>query len=102
MITARDVLNRRVATARLFQLPQAKQFCHRSLSSRVIGSKSSTLTRMPKKIGFHKGLLAKPRVHQHYDIVAHSALDADAHGSQTAALAVGNNNVALCPFARLL
>jgi hypothetical protein len=26
----------------------------------------------------------------------------DAHVSQTAALVVGNNNVALCPFARLL
>ena len=40
--------------------------------------------------------------HQHHDIVAHSVLNDDAHAAQTAALVVGNINVALCPFARLL
>jgi hypothetical protein len=53
-------------------------------------------------MGCHKGHLAKPRVHQHHDIVTHSVLNDDAHFTQTAALVVGNNNVALCPFARLL
>jgi hypothetical protein len=57
---------------------------------------------MPRKMGCHKGYLVEPRVHQHYDIVAHSALDDNAHVNQTSALLVGTNNVALCPFARLL
>jgi hypothetical protein len=35
-------------------------------------------------------------------MVAHSALSDDAHVAQTAAFAIGNNNVALCSFARLL
>ena len=50
----------------------------------------------------HKGYLAKHRVHQHHDIVADSVLSDDAHVTQTAALAVGKSNVALCPFDRLL
>ena len=41
-------------------------------------------------------------MHLHHDIVAHSVLDDDAHVAQTAALAMGNINVALCSFARLL
>jgi hypothetical protein len=42
------------------------------------------------------------REHQHHDIVKHGVLNDDAHVTQTAALVVGNNNVALCSFARLL
>jgi hypothetical protein len=42
------------------------------------------------------------RAHQHRDIVAHSVLNDDARVAQTAALFVGNNNVALFPFARFL
>ena len=57
---------------------------------------------MPRKMGCHKGYIAKHRVHQPLDIAARSVLNDDAHVAQTAALVVGNNNVALCPFARLL
>ena len=39
---------------------------------------------------------------QHHDIVAHSVLNDGAHVAQTAALVIGNNNEALCSFARLL
>jgi hypothetical protein len=53
-------------------------------------------------MGCHKSKLAKHRVHQHRDKVAHSVLSDDAHVAQTARLAIGNNNVALCSFARLL
>jgi len=41
-IAARDVRNRRVGTARLFQFPQAKQCLQRSLSSLVIGTNKSS------------------------------------------------------------
>jgi hypothetical protein len=57
---------------------------------------------MPRKIACHKGELDQPRVRQHHDIVAHSVLKNDAHVAWTAALVIGNNNVALCSFARLL
>ena len=57
---------------------------------------------MPRKMGCHKGQLAKPRVQQPHDIVAHSVLNDDAHVAKTAALVIGNNNVAVCSFARLL
>jgi hypothetical protein len=42
------------------------------------------------------------RVHQHHDIVARGVLNDDAHVAQTSEIVVGNNNAALCPFARLL
>ena len=42
------------------------------------------------------------RAHKHHDIVAHSVLNDNAHVSRTAELVVGNNNVALFPFARFL
>ena len=54
-ITARDVLNWRVAPARLFRAPRAKNILLRSSLTRGIGTKSSTLTRMPRKISCHKG-----------------------------------------------
>jgi hypothetical protein len=57
---------------------------------------------IPRKTGYQKGKLAKPRLHQHHGIVATSVLSDDAHVTQTTALAVGNNFVALCLFARLL
>jgi hypothetical protein len=53
-------------------------------------------------MGCQKGYLAKFRVHQHHDIAAHSVLNDDAHVAQTFALAMGNRNLALCSFARLL
>jgi hypothetical protein len=67
--------------------------------SKVIGTTSATLTRISIS-GRSRPHAA--RVHQHHDIIAHSALNDDAHVTQTAALVVGNNNVALCPSARLL
>jgi hypothetical protein len=57
---------------------------------------------MLRKARCHKGYLAKARVHQHHEIVAHSVLNDDAYVAQTAALVVEINNVALCSFARLL
>jgi hypothetical protein len=53
-------------------------------------------------MGCNKGLLAKPRVHQHHDIVGHSVLNDDARVAKTAALVTGNENVALCSYARLM
>jgi hypothetical protein len=47
-MNARDVLNRRCTTALLFQLRNTKQFLHCGSSSKVIGSASVTLTRMPR------------------------------------------------------
>ena len=35
-------------------------------------------------------------------MAAHSVLNDDAHVNQTTGIFVGNNNVAVCPFARLL
>jgi len=35
-------------------------------------------------------------------MAAHSVLNDDAHVNQTTGISVGNNNVAVCPFARLL
>ena len=98
-IAARDVLKRRRITARLFQFCIAKQLLNRGASAKVIGTKSSTLTRISRS-GRSKPHAA--RKHQHHDIVASSILNDDAHVSQTSALVVGNTNVALCPFARLL
>jgi hypothetical protein len=57
---------------------------------------------MPRKMGCHKGYIARPRVHQHHDIATHSVLHEGAYVAQTAALAIGNNNEALCLFARQL
>jgi hypothetical protein len=75
------------------------KFLRRSSSSKVIGTTSATLIRMPRS-GRSKPHAA--RAHQHHDIVAHSVLNDDAHVAQTAALVVGSSIVALCPFARLL
>jgi hypothetical protein len=97
-IAVRDVLNRRCTTFRLFQLRNAKQFLYKSSSSKVIGTASVTLTRMPRK-GFSKAHAA--RVHKHHGIVALSVLNDDAGIAQTAVLVVGNDNVALCSFASL-
>jgi hypothetical protein len=87
------MLRTSVPTTRLFQLGQAKQFIHRSSSSKVIGTASETLTRISRS-GRLKPHAA--RVHQHHGIVAHSVvLNDGAQVIQTAALVVGNNNVAL-------
>jgi hypothetical protein len=59
----------------------------------------ATLTRMPRSCRL------KPhaaRLHQHPEIVAHSVISDGAHVSKVAALVVGNNNVAPCPFACIL
>jgi hypothetical protein len=42
------------------------------------------------------------RVYQHHGIVAHSVLSDNTHVAQTSALDLGNSNVPLRPFARLL
>jgi hypothetical protein len=55
-----------------------------------------------QKDGLSQRLARKPRVHKPHDIVAHSALDDHAHVAQTAALVIGNNNVALCSSVCLL
>jgi len=98
-IAARDVLNSTKEPARLFHVPQAKQFLHRRTSSKAIGTKSQTLT------GISRSGRLKPRAargHQDHGIVAHSVLNDDAHIAKTASLVVGNKNVALCPSYRLL
>jgi hypothetical protein len=41
-------------------------------------------------------------VHQNHGTVASSVLNDDVHVAQTSALAEGDNNVALCPFSRLM
>jgi hypothetical protein len=46
-IAARDVLNRRCRTARLFQFSITKQLLNRLSSSRVLGERNTTLTRIP-------------------------------------------------------
>jgi hypothetical protein len=97
-IVARDVLNRRVEPTRLFRVPRAKQFLHKIMVKNYWYT-SATLIRIPRTRGL-KPHAAK--VHQHHNIVAHSVLNNDAHVTQTAALVVGNNNVALCLFARIL
>jgi hypothetical protein len=98
-IAARDVLNRPIQSARLLRAGHTKQLLYRSSSSKVIGTASVTLT------GISRCGRSKPhaaRAHQDHGTVAHSVLSNDAHVAQTAALAVGNNDGALCPFARLL
>ena len=98
-IAARDVLNSTKEPARLFHVPQAKQFLHRRTSSKAIGTKSQTLA------GISRSGRLKPRAargHQDYDKVEQSVLNEDAHVAQTAALVIGNNNMTLCSFARLL
>jgi hypothetical protein len=53
---------------------------------------------MLMKMGCHKGYMQKPRAHKHHDIAAHSVLYDDHLVAKTAALVVGNNNVALRPL----
>jgi|AntAceMinimDraft_1070359.scaffolds.fasta_scaffold66341_1 hypothetical protein len=98
-IAACHVLNRRCKTARLFQLFIAKQFLHRGSSRKAAGTASENLTRISRsgRLKLHAA-----SSHQHHYLVAHSVLNDDAHVAKTAALAVGNNSVALCPIARLL
>jgi hypothetical protein len=55
-----------------------------------------------QKDGLSQRLASQPRVHQHHEIVAHSVLNDGAHACQTTRLTIGNNNMALCSFARLL
>jgi hypothetical protein len=94
-----------------------RKIAARDVLSSLLRASSSCLK---KKIfvGAHGQELSAPRVQpslgnpgrraatkasqQHYDIVAHSVLNDDAHVAQTAALSMGNNNVAFCSFARLL
>jgi hypothetical protein len=56
-------------------------------------------TRLPP-VGPHTDILCHNR--RRHNNCSHSVLNGDAHVTQTAGLAVGNNKKVLCPFARLL